>query len=179
MSFDEAVRRLRTAMVTALVYTSPSHTEAKPRWRVVAPTSDSWSPALHSCLIARLNGILGGVLSGESFTLSQPYYYGKINGNAAHRAEYTFGEYINLRFDLDETAIYKTSNSKVSNLQLTDVVGIRPDVPISSLNDDRLKTLPEPALYMIEHAAPPSNASAKVRGHTLLCGRMASQGRSQ
>lgn len=165
MSFDEAVRRLREARVTALVYTSPSNTEAKPRWRVVAPTSESCPPDLHSRLIARLNGILGGVLSGESFTLSQSYYFGKINGNPYHRVEMTFGEYINLRDDLDETAIYKKSNSKIDNLQLTDVKGIKPDVPISSLTDDRLKSVPAEAIYMIEHAEPPVNASEKVRGH--------------
>jgi hypothetical protein len=90
MSFDEALGRLRAAMVTALVYTSPSHTEDKPRWRVVAPTSDSWSPAQHARLVARINGVLGGVLTPESFDLSRAYYYGKINGNPYHRAECTY-----------------------------------------------------------------------------------------
>jgi hypothetical protein len=163
MSFDEAIRRLRAAMVTALVYTSPSHTVAKPRWRVVAPTSDSWSPAQHARLVARINGVLGGVLSGESFTLSQPYYYGKINGNAAHRAEYTGGDYINLRFDLDAGAIYKKSKRKISNRQLTDVAGIRPDIPITSLDDDRLKRLSSTVRYIIENAKPPDDASDNIR----------------
>jgi hypothetical protein len=182
MSFDEAIRRLRTARVEALVYTSPSHTEEQPRWRVVAPTSDSWAPAQHACLVARLNGILGGVLSGESFTLSQSYYFGKINGNPYHRVEMTFGEYINLRFDLDETAIYKKSTSKISNLQLTDVTGINPDIPISGLSDDRLKSLPDPARYMIEHAVAPDNASEKVRklkggkGHCYVVGSLIKAG---
>ena len=35
-------------------------------------------------MVARLNGVLGGILSAESFTLSQSYYYGSINHNPAH-----------------------------------------------------------------------------------------------
>jgi hypothetical protein len=178
MSFDEALERLRAAKITALVYTSPSHTEARPRWRVIAPTSDSWSPAQHSCLIARLNGVLGGVLAPESFTLSQPYYFGKLNGNSAYCAKYTTGDFINLRFDLDAGAIYKKSKSKIDNLQLTDVTGIKPDVPIESLDDDRLKALPDAARYMIEHAKSPSEASEKIRalkggrGHCYVVGNL-------
>jgi hypothetical protein len=182
MTFDEAISRLRAARVTALVYTSPSHTEAKPRWRVVAPTSKRCSPDLHRGLMARINGILGGVLSLESFTLSQSYYFGKIDGAPDHRIEMTFGECIDLRDDLDETAIYPNSNSLISNLQLTDVAGVKTDVPIASLSDERLKTLDPAALYMIEHAKAPDNASDKVRklkggnGHCYVVGSLVRAG---
>lgn len=182
MSFDEALGRLRKAMITALIYTSPSHTEDRPRWRVIAPTSERWSSDEHARLIARLNGVLGGVLSGESFTLSQPYYYGKLNGNSAHRCIYTTGEFINLRDDLDEGAIYKKTNSKISNLTLTNVAGIDPDVLIGSLDDERLKTLPDPVRYIIQHAKPPDDASEKIRrlkggpGHCYVVGELVRAG---
>ena len=107
MSFDEAVSRLRKAMVTALVYTSPSCTEAKPRWRVVAPTSRDLPKGEHTKLMSRINGVLGGALTGESFVLSQSYFFGGVEGNPPPRCEYTTGEYIDLRDDLDVGAIGK------------------------------------------------------------------------
>ena len=58
MSFDEALARLRKARLAALVYTSPSHTPAKPRWRVALPASDSWSPMQRARLVARVNGVI-------------------------------------------------------------------------------------------------------------------------
>lgn len=77
---DEAVRRLERAGIRALVYTSPSHTDEKPRWRVLAPLSKAYPPADRNRFLARINGALGGILATESFTLSQSYYYGPIEG---------------------------------------------------------------------------------------------------
>ena len=114
MSFGEAIKRLRSAMVTALVYTSPSHTEARPRWRVVAPTSHDLPPTEHAKQMARINGVLGGALSPESFTLSQAYYFGKIGNNPDHRCEYTIGEYLDQRDDLDVDAIGKQTRKSKS-----------------------------------------------------------------
>jgi putative DNA primase/helicase len=111
MPFDEAVRRLRKEKLTALVYTSPSHTEARQRWRVVVPCSRDLEgcglDATHTKLVARINGVLAGVISNESFTLSQAYYFGKVGNNSAHRAEYTSGGYIDERVDLDSGAVSK------------------------------------------------------------------------
>jgi hypothetical protein len=180
MSFDEAIGRLRDARVTALVYTSPSHTPANPRWRVVVPTSDSWSPALHEKLVARVNGVLGGVLAPiESFTLSLAYYFGSINANPHHRCEYTIGEFINLRGDLDAGAIYKESKSGIRNPPLTDVAGVEPDVPIISLDDDRLR-LSDVVRLMIENAAPPEKLRHLKggRGHCFVVGQLVDGGLS-
>jgi hypothetical protein len=38
MSFEEAAKILEAERLSALLYTSPSHTEDKPRWRVLCPT---------------------------------------------------------------------------------------------------------------------------------------------
>ena len=184
MSFDDAIGRLRAARLTAVIYTSPSHTPAKPRWRVMAPTSDSWSPALHEKLVARVNGVLGGVLAPiESFTLSLAYHFGKVNGNPYHRCEYTTGEFINLRDDLDAGAIYKEFKRGIRNPTLTDVTGVEPDVPITSLDDDRLN-LPDVVRFMIENAAPPDGAPEKIRrlkggnGHCFVIGQLVDSGLS-
>jgi hypothetical protein len=76
----EAARRLRAAGVEALVYTSASHGLKGQRWRVFAPLSKPHAPDEHARLVALLNGALGGILGGESWTRSQTYYFGQVNG---------------------------------------------------------------------------------------------------
>lgn len=80
MSPEEAVLLLQQAGVEALIYTSPSHTLAAPRWRVLAPTSQPHAPAAHRELVGRLNAVLRSAFSSESFALSQAYYYGRVSG---------------------------------------------------------------------------------------------------
>src|SRR4051812_34080090 len=45
IGFDQAVELVRAIGITALVYTSPSHTAATPKWRVLAPSSCPLPPA--------------------------------------------------------------------------------------------------------------------------------------
>lgn len=80
MSPEDAARRLQAAGVAAVVYTSASNAPGKPRWRALVPTSQAYAAAAHRELVGRLNAILGGALSGESFTLSQSYYFGRVRG---------------------------------------------------------------------------------------------------
>lgn len=80
ISVDEAAKRLEAAGLEAFIYTSPSHTKDAPRWRVLAPLSAAWNPGNRNDHLALLNGALGGILTGESFTLSQAYYYGRVKG---------------------------------------------------------------------------------------------------
>lgn len=79
----EAAQRLQQAGIAALIYTSPSHTPERPRWRVLAPLSRSMPPEHRERLCARLQGVLGGALAPESFALSQSYYYGGVRGGTA------------------------------------------------------------------------------------------------
>lgn len=81
---QQAAQALAAAGVRALVYTSPSHTPSAPRFRVIAPFETRRSPEEHAAAIERLNTIVGGGLSSESFTLSQPYYIGRVAGSEAH-----------------------------------------------------------------------------------------------
>ena len=108
MSPEEAAERLDKAGVEAIVYTSPSHTDQRPRWRVCCPFSTELPPDRHYQMVARLNGLLGGVLATESFTLSQSYYYGAVGGNPEHRVILVPGTATLDRCDeLDLTAIGK------------------------------------------------------------------------
>jgi hypothetical protein len=105
LSLDAAAGIIKTANLQALLYTSPSHTEDKPRWRILLPTSKDLAPSTRAKLVARINGLFDGVLASESFVLSQAYYFGSINSNPAHQAICTQGNYIDLRDDLDAAAI--------------------------------------------------------------------------
>jgi hypothetical protein len=112
MAFDDAAAHVRNARLQALVYTSPSHTVTEPRWRILLPTSCDLPPEGRAKLVARVNGVFRGVFAAESFTLSQSYYYGSVDNNPAHRAEYTTGDYIDLRPDLDAGSLGKREKAK-------------------------------------------------------------------
>jgi hypothetical protein len=104
MPFEEAVSRLEAAGLAFIAYTSPSHTPAKPRWRIVAPFSKELAPGERARMLNRLNGVLGGVLSAESWAVSQSYFFGSVNGAAAAIHLGDDEEPIDERDDLDATA---------------------------------------------------------------------------
>lgn len=101
MSFDEARDLLEQQGLASLIYTSPSHTEDRPRWRVLCPLSREEPPQRRNHYLGRLNGLFRGVFSGESWTLSQSYYFGSVNRNPSHRVEVIDGQLIDLHDDLD------------------------------------------------------------------------------
>lgn len=109
---DEAAEKLDKAGIIGLIYTSPSHTDATSRWRVVCPFSKTLPPDEHYHMVARVNGVLGGVLAPESFTLSQAYYFGSINGSPAPRVIILDGTAtLECCGELDEVAIGKPNGN--------------------------------------------------------------------
>ncbi len=123
---DEAKEKLEKIGVTALIYTSASHTPERPRYRILRPFSEKLEPKRRAQMVARLNGLFGGALSPESFVLSQAFYYGHIldadhnvvahrkNGNGAIdvvpsecRVELIEAQPIDQRDELDRGAIGK------------------------------------------------------------------------
>ncbi len=99
---DEAIEILEKQGIAALLYTSPSHSEDMPRWRVICPFSEPLAPHRREKMLGRLNGLFRGIFSGESFTLSQAYYYGSVKHNPSHRVELVDGTAIDLHDELDE-----------------------------------------------------------------------------
>ena len=93
ISPQDAAALLRQAQVAGLIYTSPSHTPERPRWRVLAPLSQNYAPSARWELAARLNHIFRGTLAGESFTLSQSYYFGRVAGRE-YQAHVVEGYYL-------------------------------------------------------------------------------------
>lgn len=110
LSPQDAAAMLQRAGVVALIYTTPSHTAAAPRWRCLAPLSQAYQPAARWELAARLNAIFGGTLAGESFTLSQAYYFGRVAG-VAYEAYVTGGQTLDL---VALPAVYPTTTPKAN-----------------------------------------------------------------
>src|SRR5450830_472619 len=77
---SEAISTLATWGIQAVGYTSASHSKDKPRWRLLLPTSKALPKHQHGKLTARVNGLLGGIIAAESFTESQSYYFGRVEG---------------------------------------------------------------------------------------------------
>jgi hypothetical protein len=111
VTMESAVCTLETYGIRAMLYPSPSNTASKPRWRVLCPLSKQHPPNARAALVARVNGALGGILAGESFTLSQGYFFG-ATPTSDYQVRLTFddaakGACIDELDDLDDIAIGK------------------------------------------------------------------------
>lgn len=102
MTFDEAQDILEKQGILALLYTSPSHTEDAPHWRALCPLSSELPPERRNHQLGRLNGLFRGIFAGESWTLSQSYYFGSVANNPSHRVEIIDGTPIDQHDDLDQ-----------------------------------------------------------------------------
>jgi hypothetical protein len=69
MSFESAVEIAEKAQLLALLHTSPSHTTARPRWRILCPSSREFLAKERPQLLGRINGLYRGILGRESWTL--------------------------------------------------------------------------------------------------------------
>lgn len=104
ITLDRAESIIRQAGLAAILYTSPSHTPDMPRWRILCPLSMPHAPDTREGLLSRVNGLFVGALSRESFTLSQSYYYGAVDGTEHHQVVEIPGRYLDQATELDATA---------------------------------------------------------------------------
>ncbi len=102
ITVGDALALLEKQGIASTLYTSPSHTENAPRWRVLCPLSQEMEPSRRRVLLGRLNGLFGGVFARESWTVSQAYFFGSVRHNPAHRVELIDGTTIDQHDDLDE-----------------------------------------------------------------------------
>ncbi|MEC9312929.1 MAG: VapE domain-containing protein [Pseudomonadota bacterium] len=122
--------RLEDAGVAALIYTTASHMQDSkgPRWRVLCPFSGPLPPEERARHLARLNGVLGGVLAEESFSLSQSYYAGSVSGLPPAKTFLAEGRYLDAAQELDAGAIYKRGTR---TLKATKSAGAKTGLPLS------------------------------------------------
>lgn len=107
MTMDDARQRLEAAGLAAVLYTTGRHTPDKPRWRVLCPTSRTLSPEDRARLVARVNGVLGGVLAPESFENDRAFFYGRVRGRPMPEKALVDGKALDLADELDVDAIGK------------------------------------------------------------------------
>ena len=77
----EVINKLNELNVRGMVYTTASHTEKSPRWRVVVPVSEPFEhkQEVFELLVGTLNSIVGGALANESYSPLQAWYYGPVS----------------------------------------------------------------------------------------------------
>jgi hypothetical protein len=109
LSPAEAAQALAGAGIAALIYTSPSHGQPGKghRFRILAPCAEEHPPEARAALVARLNGVLGGVLAPESFTKAQGFTFGHALDRDPPQTILVDGRCIDQAPDLDARAIGK------------------------------------------------------------------------
>lgn len=80
MTIQNATQSLRDAGVAGLLYSTPSSTFDKPRWRVVCPLSNEKPASTYSALVDKLHGVLSSALAPESWDVSRSYFAGFVEG---------------------------------------------------------------------------------------------------
>lgn len=133
VSIDQASRLIAAAGLAALIYTTPSHTAAAPRWRVLAPTSVALSPDERDLLAERLNGALGGILARESFVRAQAYYYGALTEGRDHEVRLIEGQAIDLATDVPRLDRYGRPPQQDDNIDL--LADLDDGAPAASIED--------------------------------------------
>ena len=130
LPFDAAVAIMRKARIRCLFYTSASYVPVvKERWRILVPLSKNHRPSFRREMVAELNGLLGGALAGESFTLSLSYLFGSVNNNRDHRVEVIDGNFLDQCLGLLEGAIFKDGRKGLEGL-----TGVRRHQPRANPN---------------------------------------------
>ncbi|WP_287981065.1 AAA family ATPase [Acidiphilium sp.] len=100
MSIEDASDHIAAAGIGALIYATARHTPDSPRWRVVCPLADMQPRYRHKGLVDRLNAVLNGALAQESWTVSQPYFFGFVSGKPKEWLAVQ-GGFLDQRPDLD------------------------------------------------------------------------------
>ena len=116
MAVETAMEIASKADLLCLIYTSPSHTDDTPRWRILCPLSEELPASRRNAMFGRLNGLFNGIFSGESWTASQSYYFGSTSSNPSHRVEVLDGMPIDLLDDLDVIWLGKPNTSTAADV---------------------------------------------------------------
>ena len=103
-SLEDAYSRIQDAGLVAILYTTPSWTKAKPKWRAFFPFSQErkgsveFLKAWSILCVDYVEDLLPDSVANESRTLSQAFYYGSVKGNKAQFLVST-GEHLDLIVD--------------------------------------------------------------------------------
>jgi hypothetical protein len=113
VSLGEAVEVARDAGLHCIIYSSPSSTAARPRWRILCPLSGVYRPEDRDLFMGRLAGAYarhGVTFDPASWTLSQSYFIGGVNGSVP-TVEIISGGYLDQLDALDDVAIERPKSN--------------------------------------------------------------------
>lgn len=96
-SFEMALAHLHRLDCHALIYTTPSHTPDKPRWRILMPTSRAYHRGMRGLLVQSVDGWFGKnrFFDWSSKTLSQAFWFGNTDQCVLIQGHY----FVDHRFD--------------------------------------------------------------------------------
>jgi hypothetical protein len=134
ITVERARQIIASAGLAAVIYTSPSHTDAAPRWRILCPLAIPIGPEQRARMVARLNGLFVGALARESFTASQAYYYGFIQGATDHCVVAIDGRALDLADELDAQAVGRPERHTAPQAQ---PIAPRPVSPSNHYGDSK------------------------------------------
>jgi len=127
-----------------MVFTSPSHTDDQPRWRVVAPFSKELPTDQHYYMVCRLAGLFDGMLDPVSYNLSQSYFFGSVTGKPPEVLIVDGVQYLDQADELDEIAVGKPNGGNGHDRQAN-----TPQAPIADIQA-ALELLPNDNLHWAE-----------------------------
>ena len=113
LSIEDAAELYRQAGVEAYLYTSGSYTAERPKWRAVLPLTQAFINSTSAMrtyrkqMVARADAIIGNLFAPESYTLSQGFYIGQVQG-IEYKSFILGGKCVDL---LDDVVISKNSNA--------------------------------------------------------------------
>ena len=157
------VERLRIHGIEALVRTTGRHDEAAPRYRVIAPLTNRCSGTEIIELMAQLNFAVGGIAASESFTPSQCWFFGKVQGvpyEYHHCSGHALDDGPSLFLDTDYGPKGKPASSTHA------IVGVTEPESVDSMEDLALPLTPK-ELHLVASAV---TAMAPARAGRYLDG---------
>ncbi len=116
-----ARNQLEKAGIESIGYTSPSHTALKPRWRLLLPFKDEFMGTVtemreyRAQAVKRAEEALGFPVASESYTLSQAFYYGVVNGSS-YSTMTTGGKPVDVLYDLQKQEAPIADGFKAGNV---------------------------------------------------------------
>lgn len=137
ISFEAAEKMLWDSKLIGLIYTTPSHTPAAPRWRLLLSTSAPVEPAWHATLVMRACKVFGNIFAPESKTLSQGYLYGAVGNGAAPSVTFVdaAGVFVDQRDDLGWAQAVEAESNEELEASIDDVAVWMQWIPNGKVDD--------------------------------------------
>jgi hypothetical protein len=125
ITIDQAADALKKRGVRAVLYSTPTSSPEKPKWRVMAPFSKPLEPEERYQFVGLINAVFDGLLDNASFTLSQGFYIGRTD--SPYDVRVVDGETIDLKIDQWDP-LYPKEKKTIIDLETGEITGNKLDI---------------------------------------------------